>query len=196
MGSFSYHVGQRIKKYRKSRGYTIEQFSAMINKSKATVSKYENGTITIDVETLYDVARALDIDLKCFIDYQPPVFHAQSVLPKNFYFNQPRAYMYYYDGRVRQLVRSLLCFSPSASGEGIDVMMYVGVDNFREPDRCQHLFTGEMKPMTPSPTWCSPTRSTRRRRCISACSTPCTTAPPPWACCPASAARRFSPPSP
>ena len=24
--------------------------------------------------------------------------------------------------------------------------MYVGVDNFREPDRCQHLFTGEMKP--------------------------------------------------
>ena len=132
MGSFSYHVGQRIKKYRKSRGYTIEQFSAMINKSKATVSKYENGTITID--------------LKCFIDYQPPVFHAQSVLPKNFYFNQPRAYMYYYDGRVRQLVRSLLCFSPSASGEGIDVMMYVGVDNFREPDRCQHLFTGEMKP--------------------------------------------------
>ena len=144
MGSFSYHVGQRIKKYRKSRGYTIEQFSAMINKSKATVSKYENGTITIDVETLYDVARALDIDLKCFIDYQPPVFHAQSVLPKNFYFNQPRADMYYYDGRVRQLVRSLLCFS--ASGEGIDVMMYVGVDNFREPDRCQHLFTGEMKP--------------------------------------------------
>lgn len=71
MGSFSYHVGQRIKKYRKSRGYTIEQFSAMINKSKATVSKYENGTITIDVETLYDIARALDIDLKCFIDYQP-----------------------------------------------------------------------------------------------------------------------------
>ena len=120
MSSFSYFVGQRIKKYRKSRGYTIEQFSAMINKSKATVSKYENGTITIDVETLYDIARALDIDLKCFIDYQPPVFHAQSVLPKNFYFNQPRAYMYYYDGRVRQLVWSLLCFSPAASGDGID----------------------------------------------------------------------------
>lgn len=41
MSSFSYFVGQRIKKYRKSRGYTIEQFSAMINKSKATLSKYE-----------------------------------------------------------------------------------------------------------------------------------------------------------
>ena len=47
MSSFGYHVGQRIKKYRKSRGYTIEKFSAMIGKSKATVSKYENGTITL-----------------------------------------------------------------------------------------------------------------------------------------------------
>ena len=56
MSAFCYHVGQRIKKYRKSRGYTIEQFSVMINKSKATVSKYENGTITIDIDTLYDIS--------------------------------------------------------------------------------------------------------------------------------------------
>lgn len=83
MSSFSYFVGQRIKKYRKSRGYTIEQFSAMINKSKATLSKYENGAITIDIETLYEIAQALDIDLKCFIDYQPPMFHAEPALPKN-----------------------------------------------------------------------------------------------------------------
>ena len=146
MGSFSYHVGQRIKKYRKSRGYTIEQFSAMINKSKATLSKYENGTITIDIETLYEISKALEIDMKCFIDYQPPVFHTEPVLPKNFYFNQPRAYMYYYDGRVRQLVRSLLCFSPSTTSSAIDVMLYLHVDSFQDPDRCQHLFTGEMKP--------------------------------------------------
>ena len=93
MSSFGYHVGQRIKKYRKSRGYTIEKFSAMIGKSKATVSKYENGTITIDIETLYDIAQKLDIDLKCFIDYHPPVMHSEPVLPKNYYFNQPRAYI-------------------------------------------------------------------------------------------------------
>lgn len=146
MGSFSLHVGQRIKKYRKSRGYTIEQFSAIINKSKATLSKYENGTITIDIETLYDIAKALDIDLKCFLDYQPPAVPSEVLLPKSFYFNQPRAYMYYYDGRVRQLIRSLLCFSNSASGDSIDVMLYLGVASFDEPDRCQHLFTGEMKP--------------------------------------------------
>lgn len=146
MSTFSYHVGQRIKKYRKSRGYTIEEFSAKINKSKATLSKYENGSITIDIETLYDISKALDIDLKCFIDYQPPEFHVENVLPKSFYFNQPQAYMYYYDGRVRQLVRSLLRFSPSSTGDSIEVMLYLGVSSFDQPDRCQHLFTGEMKP--------------------------------------------------
>lgn len=145
MSSFSYFVGQRIKKYRKSRGYTIEQFSAIINKSKATLSKYENGAITIDIETLYDISQALDIDLKYFIDYQPPTFRTDLALPKNTYFNQSVAYMYYYDGRVRQMVRSLLRFSPSPSGDVVETMLYLGVPSFDEPDRCQHLFTGEMK---------------------------------------------------
>ena len=129
MSSFSYFVGQRIKKYRKSRGYTIEQFSAMINKSKATLSKYENGAITIDIETLY----------------QPPMFHAEPALPKNSYFNQTLAYMYYYDGRIRQMVRSLLRFSQSVDHESVEVTLYMGVASFSDPDRCQHLFTGEMK---------------------------------------------------
>lgn len=146
MGSFSYHVGQRIKKFRKSRGYTIEQFSEIIHKSKATLSKYENGSITIDVETLYDIARALDVDLKNFIDYQPPTFSSEPILPKNFYFNLPRAYMYYYDGRVHKLTRSLLCFAPSLSGASIDVTLQLGVESFDEPEKCRYLFTGEMKP--------------------------------------------------
>lgn len=90
----------------------------MINKSKATLSKYENGTITIDIETLYDIAQALNIDLKCFIDYQPPVFHQEQVLTGNFYFNTPQAYMYYFDGRIHQLVRSLLRFFPRRRRRG------------------------------------------------------------------------------
>ena len=94
MGSFSNFVGHRIKKYRKSRGYTIEQFSAMINKSKATLSKYEHGAITIDIETLYEISQALDIDLKYFVDYQPPTFRSEPALHKNTYFNQSLAYMY------------------------------------------------------------------------------------------------------
>ena len=117
----------------------------MINKSKATLSKYENGAITIDIETLYEIAQALDIELKCFIDYQPPMFRSEPALPKNNYFNQSLAYMYYYDGRVRQMTRSLLRFSHASDHDGIEVTLYMGVVSFSDPDRCQHLFTGEMK---------------------------------------------------
>ena len=43
------------------------------------------------------------------------------------------------------MVRSLLRFSPSLDNTGVDVTLYLGVTSFDEPDRCQHLFTGEMK---------------------------------------------------
>ena len=146
MGSISQHVGQRIKKCRKSRGLTIEEFSKEINKSKATLSKYENGTITIDIETLLDIADALDVDLKSLIDYQSPRIKPE-VLPKNFYFSQPKFYMYYYDGRFKRTVRSLICLSHSHEDETlINVMLYHGLESFDNPDKCQHIFTGEMKP--------------------------------------------------
>jgi len=145
MSSFSYFVGQRIKKYRRSRGYTIEEFSAIINKSKATLSKYENGAITIDIDTLYDISKALDIELKHFVDYQPPVFHTSKQQPKNAYFNQSLAYMYYYDGRIRHMVRSLLHFNQVSNSDVTEVTLFTGVTSFDDPDRCQHLFVGEMK---------------------------------------------------
>lgn len=187
--------GAAYQKYRKSRGYTIEQFSAMINKSKATLSKYENGAITIDIETLYDIAQALEIDLKCFIDYQPPVFHQDTSLPKNNYFNQSLAYMYYYDGRVRQMVRSLLRFSRAADRETIEVTLYLGVASFSEPDRCQHLFTGEMKAYDTITHMVMTNQINEAEKCISVCSTPCPTAPRPLDWSPASAPPPSSPPS-
>ena len=51
MSGISAHVGRRIRLYRKMKNITIEVFAGMINKSKAAVSKYENGEISIDIET-------------------------------------------------------------------------------------------------------------------------------------------------
>lgn len=133
--------------------------------------------------------------MKCFIDYQPPVFHTEAVLPKNFYFNQPRAYMYYYDGRVRQLVRSLLCFSPSSSGASIDVMLYMGVHSFQEPDHCQHLFTGEMKPYDTITHMVLNNQINEAEKLYICMLNPMQNRRPRSALSPASAARHSSPPS-
>lgn len=168
----------------------------MINKSKATLSKYENGTITIDIETLYDIAQALNIDLKCFIDYQPPVFHQEQVLAGNFYFNTPQAYMYYFDGRIHQLVRSLLRFSPAVDGEGIDVILYMGVESFDDPDQGQHLFTGEMKPYDTITHMVLHNQINAAEKMYICMLNPCRPAPRRLGCFPASAAPPSSPPWP
>ena len=73
MKEISVHVGKRIRLYRKMKNMTIEVFAGLINKSKATVSKYENGDIAIDIETLFIIANALDISVNQLIDYDKEV---------------------------------------------------------------------------------------------------------------------------
>ena len=63
MNSIEVHVGSRIRMYRKNRHMTIDELASRINKSRATVSKYESGNISIDVSTLLDIAKALDLSL-------------------------------------------------------------------------------------------------------------------------------------
>ena len=63
----SSQIGKRIKLYRKQQKMTLEDLAACINRSKATVSKYECGAIVLDVETLYEIAGALQVPLECII---------------------------------------------------------------------------------------------------------------------------------
>ncbi len=70
MKEVSIHVGQRIRLYRKTKNLTIETFAGMIHKSKATVPKYENGDISIDIETLFTIAQALGVPVNQLIDYE------------------------------------------------------------------------------------------------------------------------------
>ena len=146
MSEISQHVGQRIKKYRKSRGLTIAQFAEMISKSNATVSKYENGTIAIDIDTLLDVSEALEVELSHLIDYKSAKVKPEK-LPDNFYFCKHTYYMYYYDGRIKKLVRSRLALSASQEDKScIDIRMYNGLDSFRSSEQYHHIFTGTMRP--------------------------------------------------
>lgn len=57
------YIGYQIRLYRKLRNYTLKQFAELIHKSISTVSKYENGTISIEINTLYEIADALRITI-------------------------------------------------------------------------------------------------------------------------------------
>ncbi|WMJ77271.1 MULTISPECIES: helix-turn-helix domain-containing protein [unclassified Sedimentibacter] len=63
------HVGSQIKMFRKIKKMTIDDLAKVISKSKSTVSKYESGEITVDIVTLFDIAKALNINIINLIDY-------------------------------------------------------------------------------------------------------------------------------
>lgn len=57
-------IGKKIKNIRKSKNMTIQELANSINKSKSTVSKYENGDISIDIQTLYEISNALSVHVE------------------------------------------------------------------------------------------------------------------------------------
>ena len=57
----SEEIGKKINIFRKKKGWTVQELGDAICKSKATVSKYEKGQISLDVDTLYDIAAALGV---------------------------------------------------------------------------------------------------------------------------------------
>ena len=107
MNGINARVGARIRLYRRAKKLTLIQLSAMIHKSKATLSKYETGDIAIDVETLYDIAAALDIRIEQLLD-QRTFTHGEAHGESCAFFQQSRIYVYFYDGRIGRCVKNML----------------------------------------------------------------------------------------
>ena len=61
MSELSERIGENIRIYRRANRMTLSELALKINKSKATVGKYEQGTIALDMDTLYEIAAALKV---------------------------------------------------------------------------------------------------------------------------------------
>lgn len=136
-------VGRRIRRYRKDRHMTLEQLAAAVGKGKATLSKYENGSIGVDVETLFTIAEALDMDARSLVDVHRHTRRSPKI-PAGHYFNTPKIFMYYYDGRFQRLVRSLLFLSYSAEEERTEALLYNDFKDLRDYENCEDIYAGEL----------------------------------------------------
>ena len=107
MNQVSRHAGARIRMYRKSRGQTLQQLADMVHKSRASISKYENGEITLDIETLCEIAQALQVEVAQLIDYQAAAEPTREAFvaaeKKSPFFQARQLYFYFYDGRYKRL---------------------------------------------------------------------------------------------
>ena len=107
MSEIRKYIGKQIRMYRKVQGLTLQQLADMIHKSRATVSKYETGEISVDVDTLYDISFALRISMNQLTDYEPDIKWVEEKKPemmrKSPFFEAKRLYFYFYDGRYKRL---------------------------------------------------------------------------------------------
>lgn len=107
MQNICQHVGTQIRNYRKLRGYTLNEFAAKISKSISTLSKYESGTISVDILTLSEIATSLEVTMEQLL----PPSHANvsgnengsrlALDSRHFFVQQDLYYMYYFFSPTR-----------------------------------------------------------------------------------------------
>lgn len=65
-------LGLRIAYYRKLRGYTQEELAEMVDRTPAFIGHVEapNVNKTVSLDTLFDIAKALDVPVHKFLTFE------------------------------------------------------------------------------------------------------------------------------
>ncbi len=142
--------GGKIRYYRKKRKMTIEELATAIYKSVSTVSKYESGSIAMDILTLYDVAHALHVAPEELL-YHVPATNAEVAeeskddrIP-SFFKGVTQFYTYYYDGRTKELVRGVGNIYSKEAPYVYNVMLYMNIESYECYQCCENTYHGVIK---------------------------------------------------
>lgn len=142
----SEHVGSRIKLYRKHKHLTLEEFSKMISRSPSTVSKYESGKIIIDVETLFEIAAALNISVNQLMDYTPPqtVSAPAQNIAGNFFRHANLYYMYSWFGAEKRFYVCALEIIRNAleDNQHDKIILYYDIESTKNYSKSKFIYNG------------------------------------------------------
>lgn len=118
---------------------TLENLGNMIGKSKATVSKYENGEIIPDITTVLEICNVLNISLSELI----PIKKNNRIIKYSNPFNKNVLYLYYYTEKV--LIESILNIIESTN-DTIIIKFYNGIkDSLKYMNNYSYYYEGEME---------------------------------------------------
>lgn len=141
MSQINQEIGKKIRIFRKMRNLTLDELALKIYKSKSTISKYEKGEIAIDIETLYDIADALMINVEqlLYVENNIPL-SSQSLQIPSFFDGISQFYSYLYDGRSQQLIRCVFDVLFEAKTNQFKVMMYMNFKDFNSYQNCENTY--------------------------------------------------------
>ncbi len=146
MGEISREIGHRIRNFRKSRHMTLEALSDLVCKNKSTLSKYETGEIVLDIETIYEIARALGIHVEQLLYCTPDRVSIQASGPKPAFFSGlSQFYSYYYDGRYNRIMRCVFDVLLQSQDNRYKIMMYANFQDYKSYQNCETTYWGYME---------------------------------------------------
>lgn len=142
MSDLDIHVGERIRLYRKNKNMTIKDLADKIHKGRPAVSKYENGNISLDVNTLMDIANALGIHVSQLLDFDQMIEKSPYSLSDGFFGKNRFFYLYYIDGKKHEIYRSLI--EIDRENDIPSALFYVRIKDFNNIHDCAHLYFGNI----------------------------------------------------
>ena len=143
MSEITIEIGRRIRGMRKKRDMTLEELASQIHKSKATISKYEKGEISVDIETLYEIADTLHIHVEQLLCCRPPAdaVSLQGNTP-GFFAGLAQFYGYIFDGRDNHILQCVFDVLSENEPNQYKIMMYMNFYDFQHYQRCETTYYG------------------------------------------------------
>ena len=138
-------VGSRIRYARKSRGMSMDELAQAIYKTRSAISKYENGQISVDIATLYDIANALKVSIYDLLHRNTPdIGQEYNAEVPAFFRNVSQLYMYFFDGRINRAQCTVIDIFPGERSSQAEVLMYMNVKDLAHYQICESTFRGTL----------------------------------------------------
>ena len=106
-GSFYTTLGQKLRARRRAKHLTLNDLAEKLNKSTATISKYEKGEIFISIDTLVDICRILNIEISSLLPDTCVTEDSNDLTRYQKYFSE-QLYLYWFNGEKNKLQKAVL----------------------------------------------------------------------------------------
>ena len=145
MSEISLEVGKRIRYFRQNRRMTLDELASVIYKSKATISKYEKGEISLDIETLYSLADALHVQVEQLLytkSAQSKETAPEREIRPAFFQGLSHFYSYWFDGRDGKVNRSAFDVFAQLGTNRYKIAMYMNYTDLDHYQRAENTYWG------------------------------------------------------
>ncbi len=136
--TFYITLGSKLRAFRKAKHITLQDLSQQLNKSIATVSKYETGEIAVSLDVLTDICSILNINISTLFP-DTPVSESADFQKFHTHFSDT-LFLYWYNKEI-DLIREAVIETKTSSAESILYLDSAHAEDYRQAD---YLYTGSV----------------------------------------------------